>query len=122
VEYNTTFFSLTTIANISDEDVPVNDNKNGSAPEILSNSTEFSTSVSLETTDASVLESNTTLNEHNDLTTVVTEVHTKKNEEQTTTVSNASCESSKYGCCSDGITERNGKIFSKRILFNIYIF
>jgi hypothetical protein len=111
VEFNSTFLSLTTIANISDEDIVTDDNKNVSFSTIFIDSTAFSTSGSLETTDVSVLEANTTLNEDNDLTTIVTEVYTEKNDEQTTIVSNTSCELSKYGCCSDGITERNGKNF-----------
>jgi len=111
VEFNTTFLSLTTIANISDEDIVTDDNKNVSFSTIFIDSTEFLTSGALETTDVSVLESNTTLNEDNDLTTIVTEVYTEKNDEQTTIVSNTSCELSKYGCCSDAITERNGKNF-----------
>jgi hypothetical protein len=103
VEFNSTFFSLTTIANISDEDIIIDDNKNVS----FIDSTIFSTSIPLETTNDSVLESNTTLNQENNLT----EVYTEKNDEQTTIVSNTSCELSTYGCCSDGFTERNGKNF-----------
>jgi len=117
VEYNSTFLSLTTIANVSDEDVIVEgEGKNVSLSEVFMDSTVFSTSVPLETTDASQLESNTTLNEDNDLTTMLTEISTEKNEEQPTIVPNTTCEFSKYGCCSDGVTEQNGKSsFSKEL-------
>jgi hypothetical protein len=118
MEYNSTFLSLTTIANVSDEDVVAdNENKNVSSFEVFINSTEFSTSVSLETTDVSRLELNTTVNEDKDLTTILTEISTENNEEQTTIVSNTTCKFSKYGCCSDGVTERNGKSFFLKGLF-----
>jgi hypothetical protein len=132
VEYNSTLISLTTIANVSNEDVVVDEeNKNVSSSEMFNDSTVVSTSVPMETTEVSLSEVNTTVNEKTDLTTSevslsesnttvnedmdlatnVTEVYTENNEEQTIVVSNTSCELSTYGCCSDGVTEQNGKNF-----------
>lgn len=112
VEYNTTILSLTTIANISDEVVVNDDNKNDSLSKIFINTTEFSTSsVPLKITNVTILELNTTLNEDQNSTILVPEIDMKKNDEQTTMHLNASCELSKYGCCSDGVTERQGKNF-----------
>jgi 3-polyprenyl-4-hydroxybenzoate decarboxylase len=128
VEFNSTIVSLTTIANVSDEDV---ENKTNSAilddvtsSETFIDSTVFATSAPLETTDGSSPESNTTIHESDNLTTMLTQmnetqVYTEKNEEQTTVVSNTSCESSKYGCCSDGVTQRHGKNLKKEESFFI---
>jgi hypothetical protein len=119
VEFNSTFVSLTTSANLSDEDV---ENKNVSTQidDITSSGTFISSTVllPLETTDVMLSESNTTFHETNDATTMETQmnetqVYTEKNEEQTTVVFNTSCESYKYGCCSDGVSERNGKNLKK---------
>jgi hypothetical protein len=116
VEFNSTFISQTTIANISNEDIFSDDNQtisniieNVSLSSIFMNSTFPSSSISLETTDTtSLLDLNTTFNQDNDSTTispqmnetqvstestteknetqVYTEVTTEKNEEQITTV------------------------------------
>ncbi len=112
VEYNSTSFSLTTIANISNEDVSVEKvHTNILSFETTNNSTVFSTAMPVEITDVSSSQSNSSLNEDNHFTTIVTEVSTEKVDQQTTMVLNASCELTKYGCCSDGITERIGKYF-----------
>ncbi|CAF3650742.1 unnamed protein product [Adineta steineri] len=120
IEFNTTLSSLTTIDNVSDDDILINNNNNttnsnsnnnNSTSVTFINSTLVSTSVPLATTDDDdddVTESDTTLNEINELTTMLIKLSTKKHEEQTTYVSVTSCEVSKYGCCTDGVTERTG--------------
>jgi len=127
VEFNSTFVSLTTIANISDKDVLFDNNTNASTliddVATFMNSTLLSTSVSLETTYVSVSESNTTFNETTDLPTILTtKISTEKNEEETTTMSITSCELSKYGCCTDGVTERTGKSLKKDRFFLVYVY
>ena len=78
----------------------------------MSDSTVFSTSIPLGTTEiSSPPEFNTTLEENENITAIVTDASTEKINEETTVVSNISCELSKYGCCPDGITERTGKCF-----------
>jgi hypothetical protein len=128
VEFNSTFVSLTTIANISDKEVSFDNNASTLINDVSTsvtfvNSTLLSTSVPLKTTDVNVSESNTTfLNKETDLTTILTQISsTEKNEEEATTVSMTSCEISKYGCCADGFTEQTGKSLKKE-LFLIYIY
>lgn len=132
MEYlSSTLISLTTVGNAPNDDIVIDDNKNDTAviddnknvttviddistsATFVINSTLLSTSIPLETTAGNVIESNTTLSEDNDLTTVSiqvneTQVFTEKNQVETTSASNTSCETSKYGCCKDGITERQG--------------
>ena len=96
VEYNSTIFSPTTVANVSNED-----------DSILEAETKNSTAIPVETTDVSSPQTNVTFNEENNSTTMAME----KVEETTAMVANASCESAKYGCCADGITARTGKYF-----------
>ncbi|CAF0874566.1 unnamed protein product [Rotaria sordida] len=117
-EFNTTFISLTTIGNMSDENVLIDDDNKNVSTQIYDtsssvtfiNSTVLPTSVPLKvTTNVSLIESNTTFTEVNDVTTILTQVNetqttsTKKTEEVITIVSNTSCVLSKQN-----MTDKNG--------------
>jgi len=128
VEFDSTIVSVTTIANVTNENTSIEVDEVTSSSEILTNSTVFVTSTPLETTtQVHLTESDTTFHEDNDVTTVLTQinetqVYTEKIEEQTTVVSNTSCEVSKYGCCSDGVTEKTGKSLPNKENLSVKIF
>ena len=119
-KFNSTYISPTTLDNISTDDTLIDNNTNISA--LFDDVSLFSTfvtsflhttSIPSEITDISVNESHTTFEGNNDFTTDLahvnsTSIYEEKTEEQTTAVSKVPCELSKYGCCTDGITERSG--------------
>ncbi|CAF3509066.1 unnamed protein product [Rotaria socialis] len=122
-EYNTTFISLTTLGNITDDTIVTDDNKNTSSELVdvtlltaAVNATPFATSVPLEITNVNVIELSATLaDDINDLTTILTQINEtqvnaeKVEEEQTTMVSNTSCDLSKTGCCLTGKNDTNSE-------------
>ncbi|MCC7159874.1 MAG: hypothetical protein IT281_10085 [Ignavibacteria bacterium] len=113
-EYTTTFISLTTPGNITDDTIVIDDNKNTSI-EIV-NVVLSTISTPLEITDVSVIELNATLqNDINNLTAITTQINEiqvdteKIEEQQTTMVSNISCDLSKSGCFSAGKNDTNSE-------------
>ena len=102
---NSTNFSLTTIADLTNEEV----NTTLPSSEAVDDSTILPTTTASEIDEATVAEENTTVSIEDDQTTAITtEVSTEKVSATTIISLNADCQLTKYGCCVDNNTVRMG--------------
>lgn len=107
---NSTDFSLTTIVDLTNEDVAVEEaNTTLPSSEAVDDSTIVPTTIASEIDEVSVAEENTTASIEDDPTTAITtEVPIEKVSATTIISLNADCQLTKYGCCADNNTIRMG--------------